>query len=227
MSTLNGLGGAGALIPASVVAPMLASPSLSCAAAFLGARSSARAPRTISAGTVVRSISASPSSFAGPGSGFALHGMGGPVGAGSRAVSNSTVVMSTPEMPSTSAWWVLAIEREAPAGHVLHEPDLPQRLGAVEALGEEPPGEALERGVVGGAWQRGVADVVVGVEVWIVGPHRPSLAERHVCEPLTVARYQVQPAEHVIDEFLQGRRLALEHHHRRHVHVGVGVILEV
>ena len=28
---------------------------------------------------------------------------GGPVGTGSRAVSNSTVVMSTPEMPSTSA----------------------------------------------------------------------------------------------------------------------------
>ena len=52
---------------------------------------------------------ASPSSFAEPGSGWALHGSAGPTGAGSRAVSNSTVVMSTPEIPSTSAWWVLAI----------------------------------------------------------------------------------------------------------------------
>ncbi len=121
----------------------------------------------------------------------------------------------------------LGDEREAPAGHALHEPDLPQWLGAVEALGEEPPGEALERGVVGGAWQRGVADVVVGIEVRVICPHRPALAERHVCEPLTVAWHQVQPAEDVIDEFLQCRRLALEHHHRRHVHVGVGVILEV
>ncbi len=114
MSTLNGLGGAGALIPASVVAPTLARPSLTCSAARRGARSSARAPRAISAGTVERSISASPSSFADPGSGLALQGAAGAVGAGSRAVSNSTVVMSTPEMPSTSAWWVFATSAKRP-----------------------------------------------------------------------------------------------------------------
>jgi hypothetical protein len=103
MSTLNGLGGAGALIPARVVAPMLARPSLTCEAALLGARRRARAPRSISAGTVERSTSASPSSFACPGSGLALHGGDGALGVGSAAVSNSTVVMSTPEIPSTSA----------------------------------------------------------------------------------------------------------------------------
>jgi hypothetical protein len=106
---LKGLGGAGALIPASVVAPMFVSPSLICPTALSGRRKSARPPRSISAGTVERSRSASPSSFAGPGSGLALQGEGGAgVATGSRAVSNRTVVMSTPEIPSTSAWWVFA-----------------------------------------------------------------------------------------------------------------------
>ena len=110
MSTLNGLGGAGALMPASVVAPTLARLSLTCETALRGARSRARVPRPISAGTVARSSSASPSSLAEPGSGLAVHGAGGrDVPAGSGEVSNRTVVMSTPEIPSTSAWWVLAI----------------------------------------------------------------------------------------------------------------------
>ncbi len=64
-------------MPASVVAPMLTRPSFNWAAARRGARSSARAPRVISPGTVVRSSSASPSSFADPGSGRAVHGAGG------------------------------------------------------------------------------------------------------------------------------------------------------
>ena len=104
MSTLNGLGGAGALMPARVVAPTLTTLSFTCATALRGARSSARVPRPISAGTVARSISASPSNLAEPGSGLAVHGAGGrDVPAGSGEVSNRTVVMSTPEMPSTSA----------------------------------------------------------------------------------------------------------------------------
>ncbi len=88
---------------------MFTSPSRTWPTARRGARSSARPPRSISLGTVERSTSASPSSFAEPGSGWALHGSPGATGAGSRAVSNSTVVMSTPEIPSTSAWWVFAI----------------------------------------------------------------------------------------------------------------------
>ena len=86
----------------------------------------------------------------------------------------------------------LGDQREAPAGHALHEPDLPQRLGAVQALGEEAPGEPLERRVVGRLRQRGVADVVVGVEVRVVGPHGAALAERHEREALAIARHEVQ-----------------------------------
>ena len=121
----------------------------------------------------------------------------------------------------------LGDQREAPPRHPLDQPDLPQRLGAVQALGEEPPGEPLERGLVARPRQRGVADVVVGVEVGIVGPHRAPLIERHVRQALAVARHEVQAALHVLDELLRRRRAALEDHHRRHVHVRGGVILQV
>ena len=121
----------------------------------------------------------------------------------------------------------LGDQREPPPRHALHQPDLPQRLGAVQALGEEPPGEPLECRVVAGPRQRGVADVVVGVEVGIVGPHRTALVERHIRQALAVARHEVQAALHVLDELLRRRRAAFEDHHRRHVHVRSGVILQV
>ncbi len=165
------------------------------------ARSSARrAPRR----------AASPS----PGSGLALHGAAGAAGAGSRAVSNRTVVMSTPEMPSTSAWWVLAISAKRPPGQALHEPDLPQRLGAVEALREQPAGERLSAASSAGSRQRGVADVVVGVEVRVVGPHGPALAEagRRRGAGGSAGTRCSRPSD-VLDELLQRRRRALEDHH--------------
>ena len=72
-----------------------------------GPRSTARTLRAISAGIVARSSSASPSSCARLGSGRGSQRSPGSVGAaGSGEVSNSTEMMSTPEMPSTSAWWV-------------------------------------------------------------------------------------------------------------------------
>ena len=46
--------------------------------------------------------------------------------------------MSTPETPSTRAWWVLVIKREALSRQALDQPQLPERLGAVELLGEDP-----------------------------------------------------------------------------------------
>ena len=69
-----------------------------------GPRSVARTPRTTSVGTVARSSSASASSWALLGRGRAAHSWsGGATGSGSGEVSNRTVAMSTPEMPSTSA----------------------------------------------------------------------------------------------------------------------------
>jgi hypothetical protein len=64
-----------------------------------------------------------------------------------------------------------------------------------------------------------VADVVAGVEVRVVGPHRPALPERDLDEPLAVARDEVEPALDVLEQLGVGRRLALEHHARPDVPV--------
>ena len=64
--------------------------------------------------------------------------------AGPASRSNSTVARSTPEMPSTSAWWVLEISAKRLSSRPCDEPHLPQRLGAVELLGEDPRGEVAQ-----------------------------------------------------------------------------------
>ena len=79
-------------------------------------------PRNTSPGTVARSSNASASSSASLGSGRGTQGSGWTVGGGSVLVSNSTVVMSTPEMPSTRAWCVLAISaNRSPARRLTRE----------------------------------------------------------------------------------------------------------
>ncbi len=105
--TLKGLGGAG-WSPAHASAPSAISVSPAFCAIVRGPRNAARTPRTISRGAIARSSSASASSSASLGSGRGIHSCsGGATGIGSGAESNRTVAMSTPEMPSTSAWWVL------------------------------------------------------------------------------------------------------------------------
>ncbi len=118
-------------------------------------------------------------------------------------------------------------QREAPAGHGLHQPYLPQRLGAIEPLREKAPGEPLQRDLIGRLRQGGVADVVVGVEVGVIGPHRPPLAVGDVGQTLAVARDEVQAVVDVVDEFPQRWSLAFEDHHRRDMHVRRRVVLEV
>ncbi len=113
----------------------------------------------------------------------------------------------------------LGYQREALARETLDEPDLPQRLGAVQALGEQASRELGERGLVGRARQRGVAYVVARVEVGVISPHRPPLTVGDVREALAVAGDEVQAAEHVVGQLLQAGRIALEDHHRRDVHV--------
>ena len=146
-------------------------------------------------GTVARSSSASPSSCARDGSGRGSQRLPGAVGAaGSGEVSNSTVTMSMPETPSTSAWWVFDEQREAVVLEALDEPDLPERLVAVELLREHAAGEVVQLLLRARRGQRGHADVVAEVEVRVVDPARAALAERHVREPLAVARHEAEPA---------------------------------
>ena len=61
-------------------------------------------------------------------------------------------------------------QREAVALEPLHQPDLPQRLGAVQALGEDPPGQPAQLVLRARRGQRRVAHVVVDVEARVVDP---------------------------------------------------------
>ena len=134
--------------------------------------------------------------------------------------------MSTPETPSTSAWWVLESSAKRSSVKPLDQPQLPQRPRAIERLGEHPAGQPLELLVAARTRQGGVADVEGDVEVGVVDPHRPALAERHERQPLAVAGHQVEPRDDLLDELVVGRRRALEHHAAGDVHVR-GVALEV
>ena len=64
-----------------------------------------------------------------------------------------------------------------------------------------------------------MADVVLGVEVGVVDPYGPALAQRHGGELLPVARHEVQAILDRLDELAVRRRVAVEGHDGRHVHV--------
>ena len=68
--------------------------------------------------------------------------------------------MSTPEIPSTSAWWVLQISAKRSSPIVSTSQISHSGLLAVELLREHAPGQAPQLGLAAGRRQRGVADVV-------------------------------------------------------------------
>ena len=148
---------------------------------------------------------------AGEGSGLGCHGsssLGGRAG-GSGSRSNSTVARSTPATPSTSAWWVLEISaKRSPSS-----PSTSQfshsgfaRSSCCEAIRAASRNSCSS---LPGRRQRGMADVVLEVEVGIVDPQRPARLERRRGQLLPVARHQVQPAADVVEEVGEVRRRAL------------------
>ena len=81
------------------------------------------------------------------GSGCGSHGRTGGVSpTGTGFASNRTVARSTPEIAVDERVVRLADQREAVALEALHEPHLPQRLGAVELLGEDAARSAARAG---------------------------------------------------------------------------------
>ena len=96
-------------------------------------------------------------------------------------------------------------QREAVVGQALHQPQLPQRPAAIQCLREHAAREALQLVVAAGTRQRRVPDVVGDLEVRIVDPHRPTLVQRHECQPLAVAGHQVQPRDDRLDQLLVRR----------------------
>ena len=104
----------------------------------------------------------------------------------------------------------LGDEREAAALEALDHPHLPQRLGAVELLGEDPPGQQQELLLGARVRQRGVAHVVLEAEARVVDPQRPAGAGRRHRELLAVARHEVQAPAQRVEHLGVRRRRALE-----------------
>ena len=119
----------------------------------------------------------------------------------------------------------LAHQREAVLADAVDEPDLPQRLRAVELLGEDAAGQPSQLVLAGRLRERRVAHVVADVEVRVVDPHRPRLRERRERELLAVAGDLVQALLDQPEQLLVGGRIALEHEYGADVHVG-SVLLE-
>ncbi len=88
-------------------------------------------------------------------------------------------------------WCVLATSAKRFALEALDDPDLPERLRAVELLRDDAGGEALQLPFVAGARQARVPHVVVDVEVLVVDPDE-AIPERDGREALAIARDQVQ-----------------------------------
>ncbi len=116
----------------------------------------------------------------------------------------------------------LADDREAVAVEALDQPQLPERLAAVELLGEDPRRQVAQLLLGAGRRQRGLAHVVVEVEVGVVDPDRAALVEGDEAQLLAEARDEVQARGDVVAELRVARRRPLEDDRRGDVHVGAG-----
>jgi hypothetical protein len=113
----------------------------------------------------------------------------------------------------------LGHERETLPRQPLDEPQLPERLRAVELLGEHPRGHVAELLLRPRGRQRRMADVVLEVEGRVVDPVRPPGRGRGEGELLAEAGDEVEAPANVIEQVVVARRRALEDHHAAHVHV--------
>ena len=120
----------------------------------------------------------------------------------------------------------LADDRELVPANAFHEPQFPQRLVAIELLGEEPADQLLQLGLAARDGQGGAAHVVLEVELRLVDPHGPALLERHLENALPIARHLRQPRLHEPQHVAERRRRAFEDGAGAHVHVR-GAIFEV
>ncbi len=116
----------------------------------------------------------------------------------------------------------LADHGEAVTVEPLDQPQLPERLGAVELLGEDPRREVAQLLFGARRRQRAAAHVVIEVEEGVVDPDRPALLEGDEAQLLAEARDEVQPRLDLVAELFMGRRAALEEDRRGDMHVRPG-----
>ena len=108
---------------------------------------------------------------------------------------------------------------EAALAQALDQPQLPERLGPVELLGEDPGRHPAKHVLVAGRRQGGMADVVAEVELRVVDPEGATGLDRRDRELLPVPRDEVQPALDMVEQILVARRRPLEDRHPADVHV--------
>ena len=88
----------------------------------------------------------------------------------------------------------------------LDHPDLPQRLVAIQVLGEDPGRGPAQLVVVARGRERGVPQVVGEVEVRVLHPYRATQPERHEADLLPIAGYERKLArDHVLESLKRGR----------------------
>ena len=121
----------------------------------------------------------------------------------------------------------LVDDGEATALETLDQPDLPQRLGPVEALRRDAADQPAQLLVGARLGQRGVPDVVGDREVGVVDPERAAGLQRRMYDALAVARHEMQPARDVVGELLDRRGWSVENRQAADVHVRVGAVLGV
>ena len=144
-----------------------------------------RMSRVISKGRKTRAASASLiSSAARRGCGSSPIGSGGSaIRAGSASRSKRTESSAAPDMPSTVEWCILAMTAIRPPLQPLDDPDLPQRLGAVELAAGDVAGQVGQLPQAARAGDGGAPDVVVDVEVGVVDPDRVAQPEGDLDQP--------------------------------------------
>ena len=141
-------------------------------------------------------------------------------GTGSR--SKRTVPMSTPETPSTIAWWVLVRIAKRSRSRPCTSHSSQSGFERSSCCEKTRAASRLQLLLAARLRQPGVADVVGEVEVDVVGPERPAGLERRHDDALAEARHQAEPAAHVLDEVDVERRRPLEDQDRADVHVAGG-----
>ena len=110
--------------------------------------------------------------------------------------------MSTPETPSTRAWWLLpTIAKRSPSRPSTSHSSQSgfERSSCCEKIAG---GQVAQLLLAAGRRQGGLAHVVVEVEVGVVDPDRAALAEGHEAELLAEARDEVKARGDVVAELL-------------------------
>jgi hypothetical protein len=127
--------------------------------------------------------------------------------------------MSIPETPSTSAWCDLPTiaNRRSSIPSTSHSS---QSGFERSSRWEKIRAASVRRGLRAGGGERGVADVIGEVEVWVVDPNGATLREGNESELLAKARDEMQAGLDVVPELVVAGRGPLEQGDGGDVHVG-------